>query len=294
MRGTSAVAGLTILLFFEPHSSYGQAPEKPEFEVATVRASAPRIPGQRPVPATRTGGPGTADPGRVSYSNKALSDIIGDAFDVAWNEVSGPDWIAADSYDIVAKVPEGTTKEQAKQMLQNLLVDRFHLAFHMQTKVVQGYELTLAPGGSKMKAHSDAQPQNSPAEKGSFPSLAEGEHMARSMPPGHVYIRFADTSVSEFARFLGNSLSAATMVRVSPTMSRGAAPPVLDKTGLTGSYDFTFDYAGSVFVRRDDLPSVEGSMENSLTKELGLKMVEAKVPVNVLVIDRIERTPAEN
>ncbi len=289
-RVLPALAGL----FLSANAAFGQTTAKLEFEVASIRASAPRIPGQRPVPSTRTGGPGTADPGRVSYTNKALSDIIGDAFDVAWNDVSGPDWIAADAYDIVAKVPEGTTKQQAKEMLQNLLADRFRLAFHMQTKVAQGYELTLAPGGSKMKEHSDAQPQNDPAEKGPFPSLGEGEHMARNMPPEHVYVRFADTSVSEFASFLGSSLSAATMVRVSPTMSRGAAPHIRDKTGLTGSYDFTFDYAGSVFVRRDDLPSAESSIENSLTKELGLKMVEAKVTVNVLVIDHIERTPAEN
>ena len=116
-----------------------------------------------------------------------------------WNQISGPDWIATDRYDIAAKVPEGTTKEQARQMLQNLLVDRFHLAFHMQTKAVEGYALTLAPGGSKMQAHSDAPQatQNSSAERDPFPALAPGEHMARRMRSGHVYARFADTTVSE-------------------------------------------------------------------------------------------------
>jgi uncharacterized protein (TIGR03435 family) len=291
----STVLFSTGVFLLTPNFTRAQAPEKLEFEVASVRASAARVPGQRRVPATRTGGPGTADPGRISYSNQPLSDILAAAFGVYWNHISGPDWIATDQYDIIAKVPEGTTKEQARQMLQNLLVDRFRLASHMQAKTVDGYQLILAPGGSKMKAHSDEPPpQNSSAEKDPFPPLAEGQHTARRMSPGHIYARFADTSVSELARFLGNSLSAATMVMVAPGTSRGAAPPILDKTGLTGSYDFTFDYTGSVFFGKDYLPSILSAMESSLTKELGLKMVETKVPVSVLVIDRIDRAPAEN
>lgn len=297
MRAVSVLGSLTGVFLFAPSAMRAQAPPKFEFEVASVRASAPRVPGQRPALATRRGGPGTPDPGRISYSNQPLSDILADAFGVYWNQISGPDWIATDRYDIAAKVPEGTTKEQARQMLQNLLVDRFHLAFHMQTKAVEGYALTLAPGGSKMQAHSDAPQatQNSSAEKDPFPALAPGEHMARRMRSGHVYARFADTSVAEFGKFLSGLLSPAeSYVQLSAGESRGAPTPILEKTGLTGKYDFTFDYAGGSFFTAEGLPRILSSIQNSLTKELGLKIVEAKVPVNVLVIDHMERTPTEN
>jgi len=297
MRGTSVVAGLTILLFFESDAFYGQVPPKLEFEVASIRASAARVPGQRPAPATRSGGPGTADPGRVSYSNRPLSDILADAFDVYWNQITGPDWVAVDRYEIMANVPAGTTKEQAKRMLQNLLVDRFHLVFHMQTKLVEGYELTLAPGGPKLNVHSDASPapETNVAEKDPFPTLAAGEHIAGRMQSGRTYMRFADTSVPEFIRSLSGRLSPAeSFVPVSQGELRGAPAPILDKTGLTGTYDFDFDYAGGPFFTNEALPRILGSMKSSLTKELGLKMVEAKVQVMVLVIDRMERTPTEN
>lgn len=231
------------------------------------------------------------------YSNQPLSNIIADAFGVYWNQISSPDWIATDRYDIVAKVPEGTTKQQARQMVGNLLVDRFHLAFHIQTKIVQGYELTVAAGGPKLKVHSDASPapETNAAEKDPFPTLATGEDRAVRMEQGRTYMRFASTSVPEFMRFLSGRLSPAeSMIRVSQGEIRGAPAPILDKTGLTGTYDFTFDYAGSPFFTNDALPRILGSMESSLTKELGLKMVEAKIPVNVLVIDQISRTPTGN
>ncbi len=296
MLRCNAGAVLTVALLLTANASRPQAPSKLEFEVATVRALAPPAPGEKPGFGRRSGGPGTPDPGRLSYSNQMLSMVLADAFDVYWNQIIGPDWLPLAHYDIVAKVPAGTTKEQARQMLQNLLVDRLHLTFHMQTKIVDGYELSVAPGGSKLTAHSDASPapQTSAAEKDLFPTLEPGEHQARRIQPGHVYARFADTSVSEFGKFLGGKLSSASMVRVSVGLLMSVPPPILDKTGLTGTYDFTFDYAGSTFFASASLPTMVGSIESSLTKQLGLKMVEAKVPVNVLVIDHIDRTPVEN
>jgi uncharacterized protein (TIGR03435 family) len=296
MRPLNAGAALTLALLLVPNAARAQAPSNLEFEVATIRASAARVPGQRPT-GGRSGGPGTADPDRLSYSNQLLSTILADAFDIYWNQITGPDWIA-NLYDIVAKVPAGTTKEEAKQMLRNLLIDRFHLTFHMQTKVVDGYELIVAPGGSKLTAHSEASPgpESGIAGKDSspVPPLEPGEHLGRRQQAGRVYARFADTPISEFAKYLGGNLSSASMVKVSQGMLRGASPPILDRTGLTGTYDFTFDYAGSTFFASAALPTMVGSMESSLTKELGLKMVEAKVPVNVLVIDHIDKTPEDN
>jgi uncharacterized protein (TIGR03435 family) len=300
MRPLNAGAALTFALLLTPllltpDAARPQAPPKLEFEVATVRALAPPAPGEKPGLGRRSGGPGTPDPGRLSYSNQLLSMILADAFDVYWNQITGPDWLPVDHYDIVAKVPAETTKEQAKQMLQNLLVDRLHMTFHMQTKVVDGYEITVAPGGPKLTAHLDSAPaaQTRAPQKDPFPTLEPGERVARRMSSGNVYMRFADTSVQELAKHLGANLSSASMVKEGP-MLISVPPPILDRTGLTGTYDFTFDYAGGVFFAAAALPTMVGSIESSLTKQIGLKMVEAKVPVKVLVIDHIDRTPEEN
>lgn len=186
-------------------------------------------------------------------------------------------------------------------MLQNLLVEWFHLAFHMQSTVAPGYELTVAAGGSKLKE--TAIDDNAPApasqpdfsfDKDGFPILPPGVHQRRRQAAGHVYARFADTSVPEFAAFLSTLPSAASLVRVSAGELRGAPTPVLDKTGLEGRYDFTFDYEGSLFFGRNGLPRILSSIESALTRQLGLKMVDAKVPVNVLVIDHVDKTPTEN
>jgi uncharacterized protein (TIGR03435 family) len=297
MPRSNAAAALICAFLLTPNAARAQAPPKLEFEVATVRALPVPAPGQKPGINRRSGGPGTPDPGRLSYSNEMLSLVLADAFNVYWNYISGPDWLPVDRYDLVAKVPAGTTKEQARQMLQNLLVDRFHLTYHMQTKTVDGYELTVAPGGSKLTAHSDSQPapESSAAGKNTFPvpPLEPGERAGRRLQAGRVYMRFADTSVAELAKHVGASLSSASMLREGP-MLIGAQPPILDRTGLTGTYDFTFDYAGGIFFASAALPTMVDSMQSSLTKQLGLKMTEAKVPVNVLVIDHIDKTPEEN
>jgi uncharacterized protein (TIGR03435 family) len=298
MRPANMVLGVTGVFLSVLSAARGQAPPKLEFEVASVRAATARVPGQRPVQARRTGGPGTADPERLTYSNEPLSGILADAFDVYWNQISGPDWIATDKYDMVAKLPPGTTKDQFRHMLQNLMVERFHLVFHFQAKTVQGYELRLAASGSKLETHSSpAAADQTISAKDPFPTFQSGEDRAVHFQPGHTYARFSDTSIEEFGKFLGERLTPAeSWVRVSMEELRSAPTPVADKTGLTGTYDFAFDYVGGPFFteRSGGLANIVGAMQNNLTKNLGLKMVEAKVPVNVLVIDRIERMPTEN
>jgi len=297
----NAVAGLMSLLLLAPNASRGQAPAKLEFEVASVRAS-PALSGRDALPlgGAQSGGPGTDDPVRIVFSHAPLERIIADAFDLTWDQITGPD-SAGQRYDIVAKVPEGSTAEQAMQMLQNLLVERFHLAYHLQTKVVPGYELTVAAGGSKLKesaadpnapvpaARSDAA---SMTDEDGFPVLPPGVRQGMRAPRGRVLARFGDTSVSEFARWLGARLPP-EMVREGGGI-RSVSAPILDKTGLTERYDFTFDYAGTVVVSPGILPSIRSSVESALVKQLGLKLVEAKIPWDILVIDHVDKTPTEN
>jgi uncharacterized protein (TIGR03435 family) len=132
--------------------------------------------------------------------------------------------------------------------------------------------------------------------KDSFPvpPLSPGEHLGVRRQAGHSFVRFADAPVSELARFLSGQLSPAeSFARLSPGLLRSVPTPILDKTGLTGTHDFTFDYAGGPFFVEADLPRILSSIKSSLNKQLSLKLVEAKVPVGTLVIDQIEKTPTE-
>lgn len=98
--------------------------------------------------------------------------------------------------------------------------------------------------------------------------------------------------MAEFAEFLGGRLGAERVRTGAGT--RGIAAPVADKTGLTGRYDFTFDYAAFPLPTPASLPDILKAIQSALDRQLGLKPVEAKVPVSALVIDRVERAPVEN
>src|SRR5579864_8599913 len=96
-------------------------PVKLEFEVASVKPAAPQGGGRGLV--GKQGGPGTADPGRLTYTNLTLKAMITTAYDVKPDQVTGPGWLDTERFDIVAKIPAGATKAQVNQMLQNLLAD---------------------------------------------------------------------------------------------------------------------------------------------------------------------------
>ena len=80
------------------------------------------------------GGPGTSAPGRVQFTDMPLKVLITRAYSVQTFQVSGPSWMDSQRFDIIAKVPDGATKEDARIMLQNLLADRFKLKMHKGSK----------------------------------------------------------------------------------------------------------------------------------------------------------------
>jgi uncharacterized protein (TIGR03435 family) len=130
----------------------------------------PRLsPGMVPAPIVQ-GGPGTPDPGQITYKDIALSTLITEAYGVRSDQVSGPGWPYTQCFDIIAKVPEGATPEQCKLMLQNLLAERFNLQFHHESRILPVYALTVAKSGLKMKDSSKAEPPgNSKRDKDRSP-----------------------------------------------------------------------------------------------------------------------------
>src|SRR5579862_3901125 len=132
-----------------------QPPSQPplDFEVASVHPAGQKPPGLFPAAGKVTGGPGTADPTRITYTWALVRVLLMDSFGVPLDQITGSDWVMGQDarFDITANVPAGATKDQAREMLLNLLKERFHLTFHTEKKDFDLYTLVVAKGGPKLK-----------------------------------------------------------------------------------------------------------------------------------------------
>jgi len=249
----------------------------PAFEVASVKLNVYRGPGARIVR-------GIAPPSQFQISGTRVSTggdllrLVAGAYRVErFQVILGPDfadkWAGSEIYDVEARAPGDAIPLVAdvRQMMQTLLADRFHLKISHETRVMPVYNLEVAPGGPKLQptVFSD----NAPMTR----NESSTETQTRT--------RFLNFSISEFLR------------RVSGQFDR----PLLDKTGLTGGFDFSLDYrwqapgmtaaAAAALGVPDPEPGIP--IVASIREQLGLRVVPAKEPVETLVIVHAER-PAEN
>jgi uncharacterized protein (TIGR03435 family) len=258
-------------------AAYGQSAgtPRPSFEVASIKPAAAPQGGFVKV---RMGG----DKGRIDYSNVSLKDLIRQAYQVMEYQITGPDWLNSARFDVTAKIPDGTSDQQKWLMMQSLLEERFHLALHRESKELPMYALVVAKGGPKLKVS----------------EVKEGKPNNRMMMrPGH--LEAIGISVPQFIELLARQLGR----------------PVLDKTDLKGSYDFTLSYTMDENQRMEmmgGLPAPMGRPEGAgerqpppesaegpslfaaVQEQLGLKLEPRKGPVASLVIDRVDRVPTEN
>jgi uncharacterized protein (TIGR03435 family) len=306
LRGTAGIFVIACGLAF------GQA-AKLEYEVASVKASAPL--GNGPIFMGGRGGPGTTDPGQVTFNNMTVKNLLVQAYDVKQYQVTGPGWIESERYDIAAKIPEGTSKEDAKVMLQNLLAERFKLTLHHETKEFPLYEMTVAKGGPKMKvsrgdynAPPPALPPPPPPGAGRGP-IPLGKDGFPDMPKtgGRGMMIFMNNGR---ARMQGNVQK---MSDVTSMLANQLGTPVVDKTGLTGIYDFTVDFAPEpgrgLFGPAPPPPPPppgaaasappEGQSEllplmAAIQEQLGLKLDKTKGPLDMIVVDKGDKVPTDN
>jgi uncharacterized protein (TIGR03435 family) len=204
---------------------------------------------------------GTVQHDTVALTNVSLADCIKFAYELSSDfQLSGPEWIKSKEsrYDIVAKTPPGTTRDQALQMMQALLAERFKLALHREKRVLSYYALMVAKGGSKMPEANDA--------------------------PASV-----TTGVQGQLRIISNRMSMSLVVTV---LSRYMHAFVVDRTGLAG------DFAVKLVWTPDDRPIPDDergpSVFTAVEEQLGLKLVSRKGPMDVLVVDRVDKIPTEN
>lgn len=293
-KSARAVAEIIVAQATRPTPPPPPAPPttRLEFEVATVKLAAPPAltapPGGGPRPGQQGGGPGTADPERVRYRSMTLQTLLVNAYGLPVSQITGPAWIESERYDIVAKVPPGTTKEQVNVMLQSLVTDRFALRIHRETRELPVYELVAGKGASKMKAHVEdpGAPGTAAGElkldTNGRPMPPPGEMIGILLPPGRW--SFAATK----QKIGGTSSSLVNL------LARELGRPVIDKTGLTGEYDWSLEFRDTRPVRQSpgdpDAPEISVAVE----EQLGLKLESRKGPVELLVVDSGNRTPSEN
>ena len=190
------------------------------FEVASVKQSGPTT------VRNFDGGPGTKDPGRYTATSATLRDFLFAAYRVPRDDyreqISGPGWIDTEKYDVVVKIPPGTTKEQFQRMFQNLLAERFKLVIHHETKVLPVYELVVAPNGPKLKASVETAGSEAPSpsrgprpvDHDGFPIVpAGGADIAQRFGPGWVaHWTVRQQPLETFARALNQPMAAGRRV----------------------------------------------------------------------------------
>lgn len=260
--------------------------EVPAFDAASVKLFGPDV----PKATLFSGGPGTDDPGRL-HLRVNMSLLLGAAFGLSADQVKGPAWLrdfsAMPFYDIVATMRADSSKKQVEAMLQNLLVERFHLVFHRETGSFPGYELIVDAGGPKMKeatAESDSGPARDPL----------------TWRPGTVSQRIKDqeSTMADLARQLGFLIGRS----LGRSLDDGFFQPrVVNKTGLAGKYTFILEYDCPACVPL--APVVSGIPESrgfpniftAVQKELGLRLIRTSdVAMDVIAVDALDRTPTEN
>lgn len=329
IRRFAICAALTMALTTMP--AFAQT--KPAFEVATVKPAAPldtakmlaAIPAGQP---PKLGAHVTAE--RAEYTYMALKDLIALAYGVKASQISGPDWLASQRFDILAKLPEGASKDDAPEMLKMLLMDRFKLAVHRDSAEHPVLALVVGKGGPKLHESAEA-----PAAFDESTPLQPGE-MALDTPDGPVRISVG----KDGARTLYLGARGVATVRLDQTtqtmhldgkmvtmtgfadilsqfsqMLDGSSRPFVDMTGLKGHYEIAIDFSSAELMsiaraRGIDVSAApgEGNPAGSaaVTPEpgglslvaaveaLGLKLESRKAMVTEINVDHVEKVPTGN
>jgi uncharacterized protein (TIGR03435 family) len=294
----SRVAVIAAIAAAIPVYSFAQTkPQKLEFEAASIRAT--------PVLETGVKLGMHSDGAQVRFDFLSLRDLTRLAWQVKDYQVVGPDWIASERYTVIAKVPEGNfTEDQKREMLQNLLIDRFGLKYHNEKKEFAVYALEQGKNGIKMKeTPPDANGEAPPPSKGINVSANGSERGVFVDLGGGAYFTFTDN------KFVGHKI---TVARIVDSLAMYLDKPLVDQTGLPAdkTYDLTLaitpdDYRvmlirsaihAGIQLPPQALQLADGSIDSFYTAldTAGLKLESKRAPIDVIVVDSASKTPTEN
>lgn len=300
----SAAAGLMLI---SPIVSIAQAdattktasdasPDLPKYDVATIK----------PASASDERRAFMFTPGGISVTGVPLQMLLTEAFHVEDDHIIGaPGWVKTNRYDVQAKVsPEDAPKldklkfDERRSMLLPLLVERCNLKYHHETREMTSYALVVAKAGPKLKA-SEVQPQPPDAKPADPAANPKPGDLAPGKPPQRRMLRYMGRGHLE-----GEGSNTEMLARV---LSQQLGRTVIDKTGLTGSYDYTLQWTpddaappmpgggegGGPSRSESGTDAVGPSLLTAVQEQLGLKLESVKGPADVIVIDHID-LPSEN
>ena len=274
------------------------APHRAEFEVASIRPSAASG-------ADQVAAGVHIDGAQVNCVAMSLKAYIGIAFDVKDYQVSGPDWLAGQRYNIAAKFADVSERAKFSEMVESLLEDRFGMKTHREKRDLPVYMVVVGKGGSKLKEVAADSASPGAADPGK-PFEVTGSGSAAG-----ININLGNGSVVSFANnhLEGRKL---TMAQFTQYLAMFMDRPVMDGTDLKGKYDFSVeltpeDYRAMMIraaVKQGvNLPpqalalldqASSDSLVNTIESALGLKLDSRKAPTDMVVVDHIEKTPSDN
>jgi uncharacterized protein (TIGR03435 family) len=292
------------------------------FEVASIKAAGALDPGAIMAGKMRIGM--KVDAARVDIGMFSLADLIRVAYKVKSYQVQGPGWLTNERFNIVAKLPDGAKEDQVPEMLQTLLAERFKLTIHRQSKEQNVYALVVAKGGHKLKPAEPepATPKPEPTGGTSMSTMngavrvsgdiqgkgmvvangANGNQTRMTMNNGMMHMENSRMPISGFVEML----------------ARFVDKPVVDQTDLKGDYQVGLDLSmedmkniarsanvmiagpggggggGGDASRPADSASEPTSSVFTSVQQLGLKLEPRKAPIDLIVVDHVEKLPTEN
>jgi uncharacterized protein (TIGR03435 family) len=289
MRRT--IIGLLLL------STAAFAQGSPTFEVVSIRPSSEQV--------TQVSAGLRIAGSQVRIGSMSLKDYIGMAYSVRPQQIAGPDWLGQQRFDLAATIPAGGSATQLPEMMRAMLADRFKMAMHRETREFPVYELGVARGGAKIQpsAAAAASPETVGEKPPAVNVVASGSGNGVGVDLG---------GGSSFA-FGNNRLEVRkmTMFQFAEVLTRFVDRPVINRTALTGSYDVVLDIAPedylAVMVRsavnagvtlpQQALRVLDNANTDPLSGPLrnaGLTLESRKSPLDVIVVDAIEKAPTEN
>lgn len=287
----AVVAGVLTL---GPLAGYAQDKQKFEFEVASVK----------PFSIAQTDGGSVTlgakiDNAQVRMVGLTMRDLLGSAYRVKVYQISGPDWIATERYDINAKLPSGASPEKLPEMTQSLLGERFGLRAHREKKEMPVYALIV--GKPPLKLNEVKVDRNAPAPAAVEVSGTGGANgVSVNMGNGSSYSLSGGT-------FTATKVDTATIAAV---LERFTDRPIMDLTELKGVYDLEFSVSleemQTMMIRAAIAAGVQlppqalrlldngGNPIIDAVERVGLKLESRRMPVEMIVVDRVQKTPTDN
>lgn len=241
-------AGLTAanILIVSGFVAFSQSEKLPEFEVASVKFN----PAGGPTNVATT-------PATLTMQNARARTAIAWAYQVQPPQISGPESLDAERYDIFAKASAPVEDDQLRLMLQRLLADRFRLAIHRSTREMQAYVMVVAKGGSKIQS-------------------STGDAAADTIVPGK-----------------RAGLRGRTIGYLADHLADEFRQPVIDLTGLKGAYDLSLNITPYIAgdVKSEDLPAI---VAQAMEEQLGIRLESRKTAVPMVFVDHFEAAPVGN